>query len=38
VERKRLAERARADYSERFSRDRILERLREVYIEHAPRN
>ena len=38
VERKRLAERARADYSKRFTRTRILERLREVYLEHAPRS
>jgi glycosyltransferase involved in cell wall biosynthesis len=37
VDRKRFAERARADYSQRFARERILARLREVYLEHAPR-
>jgi glycosyltransferase involved in cell wall biosynthesis len=38
VERKRLADRARADHSKRFTRARILDRLREVYLEHAPSN
>jgi glycosyltransferase involved in cell wall biosynthesis len=37
VDRKRFADRARTDYSLRFGRDRILARLREVYLEHAPR-
>lgn len=34
VDRKRFAERARADYSMRFTRARILERLREIYLGH----
>lgn len=37
VDRKRLADRARSDYSMRFSRERILERLREIYLGHEQR-
>ena len=32
---RKYARRARDDYAVRFSRERILQRLREVYLEHA---
>jgi glycosyltransferase involved in cell wall biosynthesis len=37
VDRKKFAEQARADYSMRFNRERILERLREIYVGYERR-